>query len=171
MAPVIIAVAETAQDIAAALEKFLDPVHDQSAEITALMAECYSASSALRHLDRTIGPFPHHRRYPEISRDLATVKDSLNFTFKDVQRIVGRLGRLAAVRDAEYGYVWDDLCDFFQGESGNSLRRRMEIYGIVIEGLTDTLEEGCRPNVLKSFILQFADNVQACRAIPLNSTT
>ena len=142
MAPALIAVAERAQDIAAALEKFLNPVDDQSAEITALMAECLSTSSALRELDRKIGDFPYHRRYPDISGDLTTVKDSLNFTFKDVQRLFGGLGRVAVVPRAEYGYVWGDLCDYFRAESGNTLRRRLEIYCIVLQGLSYTLTEG-----------------------------
>lgn len=142
MAPAIIAVAERAQDIAAALDKFLDPVHDQSAEITALIAQCFATSSALRQLDRTIGPFPYHRHYPEISPDLTVVKDSLTYTFQDVERLFGRLGRVAAIPRAEYGYVWDDLCDFFRAESGNILERRLKIYCIVIEGLTDILIEG-----------------------------
>lgn len=142
MAPAIIAVAETAQDISAALEQFLDPVDDQSAEITALMAECLRVSSALRHIDRTIGPFPYHRHYPDISIDLTTVKDSLNYTFDDVHRLFGRLNRVALAPRAEYEHVWDDLCDHFYAESGNTLRRRLEIYRIVIEGLEDKLLEG-----------------------------
>ena len=142
MALALIAVAETAQDIAAALDKFLDPVDDQSAEITALMAEFLSTSSALRELDKTIGPFPHHRRYPDISHDLTTVKDSLTYTFRDVQRLFGRLGRVAVVPRAEYSYVWGDLCDHFRAESGNTLQRRLEIYCIVLQELTDTLIQG-----------------------------
>lgn len=142
MAPQLIAVAEKAQDVAAALDKFLGPLDDQSAEITALMAECLATSSALRALDRKIGDFPHHRHYPEISYDLTTVKDSLNYTFGDVKRIIGGLGRVAGVPRAEYGYVWQDLCAFFREESGNTLRRRLEIYCIVLEGLSDILTEG-----------------------------
>ena len=138
----LIAVAEDCIDIAEALRRFLIPVDDESAEITALIAECYSVSSALRHLERTIGPFPHHRYYPNISYDLSTVKDSLKFTFENVHRILGRLGRVAAVPRAEYGYVWDDLREYFYRESGNFLRRRLEIYGILLEGLTDILIEG-----------------------------
>ena len=138
----LIAVAEECIDIAEALRRFLIPVDDESAEITALIAECYSVSSALRNLERTIGPFPHHRYYPNISYNLTTVKDSLNFTFEDVHRILGRLGRVAVIPRAEYGYVWDDLYDFFYRESGNALRRRLEIYGSLLDGLTDILFEG-----------------------------
>ena len=137
-----IALAETAQDISAALEKFLGPVDDQSAEITKVMAQCLSVSSALRELEKTIGPFPYHRRYHQISYDLTTVKDSLNYTCRDVQRIFGGLGRVALVPHAEYIYVWRDLCEFIRIESGNTLRRRLEIYCIVLDELTSTLIEG-----------------------------
>ena len=135
----IIAVSEDCVDVAEALTKFLTPVNDQSAEIAALIAECYSVSSALRNLDRLIGPFPYHPYYRDISPDLTTVKDSLNYTFDDVHRILGRLGRVAAEPRAEYVYVWDDLCEYFYHESGNPLRRRLEIYCILLEGLTDIL--------------------------------
>lgn len=142
MAPQLIAVAEKAQDISAALDKFLGPLDDQSAEITALMAECLATSSALRALDRKIGDFPYHLHYPGISNDLTTVKDSLNYTFSDFKRILGGLGRVAVVPNAEYGYVWQNLCAFFRAESGNTLRRRLEIYCNVLEDLSDTLTEG-----------------------------
>ena len=136
----LIGVAEDCIDIAEALQRFLIPVDHESAEITDLIAECYSVSSALRHLERTIGPLPYHRYFLDISYDLTIVKDSLHLTFEDVHRILGRLGRVAAVPRAEYEYVWDDLRDFFYRESGNALRRRLEIYGTLLEGLTDILE-------------------------------
>lgn len=139
MAPALIAVAETAQDISAALEKFLVPVEDQSAEIAALMSICLSTSSALRGLDRIIGDFPYHPRYPDISYDLATVRRSLQFTFNHVQRL---FGGLAVLPRGEYIYVWRDLCNYFRAESGNSLYRRMEIYCLLLDGLSDTLIEG-----------------------------
>lgn len=142
MAPAIIAVAENAQDVAAALDRFLIHVPDYSAEIAALIAECYSVSSALLQIDRIIGPFPHHLYYRDISHDLTTVRESLDFTFDDVHRIFGRLGRVAAIPGAEYGHVWDDLCEYFFHESGNPLRRRLEIYCILLEGLTDIMIEG-----------------------------
>ena len=142
MAPALIAVAETAHDISAALDKFVVHVEDQSAEITALMAVCMSASSALRALDRTIGDFPHHPRYPDISYDLTTVRKSLKFTFDDVQRLFGGLAGVARLPRGEYIYVWRDLCDYFRAESGNTLHRRMDIYCTLLHGLSDILIEG-----------------------------
>ena len=140
MAPALIAVAETAQEVSAALEKFLVPVEDQSAEITALMALCLSTSSALRALDRIIGDFPHHPRYLDISYDLSIVRKSLRFTFDDVQRLFGP--RVAVLPRGEYIYVWRDVCDYFRAESGNTLGRRMQIYCTLLNELSDILIEG-----------------------------
>ena len=142
MAPALIAVAETAQDVSAALEKFLVPVEDQSAEIAALMAACISTSSALRALDRIIGDFPHHPRYLDISYDLRIVRKSLKYTLDDVQRLFGGLTRVALLPRGEYIYVWRDLCDYFRAESGNPLQRRMHIYCTLLDGLSDILLDG-----------------------------
>ena len=138
----LLVIAEKAQDIAATLDKFLNPVDAQTAEITALMSEWLSTSSALRELDRKMSDFPYHRRYPQISYDLTTVKDSLNFTFRDVQRLFGDLNRPAIIPRAKYTHVWDNLCEFFHTESGTSLKRRLKVYRIILRELTYTLIEG-----------------------------
>lgn len=135
----LMVIAEKAQDIAAALEKFLDPVDDRKTEITALIAECFFNFSALRELESEIDGFPYHRRYPRILRDLTTVRNSLDLTFKDVQRLFEGLDKIPR---AEYAYVWDNLCEFFQAESGTSLGRRLEVYRTVLRELTCTLIEG-----------------------------
>ncbi|KAL8785318.1 MAG: hypothetical protein Q9195_008687 [Heterodermia aff. obscurata] len=51
----LLAQAETAQDVAAGLNRFLDPVPEYSTEITALISECFAISSALRELQTAIG--------------------------------------------------------------------------------------------------------------------
>ena len=142
MVPALIAVAETAQDVSAALEKFLVPVEDQSAEISALMAVCLSTSSALRRVDRIIGDFANHPRYPDIAYDLATVRQSLRFTFDDFQRLCGGLPRVVVLPRGEFIYLWRDLCDYFRAESGNTLHRRMQIYCLLLDGISDILIEG-----------------------------
>ena len=134
---------ESAQDISAILNNFLDPLDDQSAEIRALIAECLSISSVLRDLDRKIGDkIPYHRRYPLISRDLTTVKDSLNYTFDDVKRLFRGSSRISLISRVEYNHIWQDLSSFFRKQSGNSLRRRLEIYCYVLKQLSYTLIEG-----------------------------
>ena len=137
----LIPLAETAQDITAALEKFLVPVEDQAAEIAALMSICLSTSSALRGLDRIIGNFPYHPRYPDISNNLATVRKSLTFTFNDIQRLFGGLATVAVLPLEEYNHVWRDLYNYFRAENG-TLYRRMEMYCFLLDGLSDTLIDG-----------------------------
>lgn len=96
MAHSLVAVAETAQDVGSGLSKFLDPVADASAEIAALIAECFSTSAALRKLDQAIEELEFDRSYARIRGDVAIVKDSLVYTFRDVQRLLewGWLARL-----------------------------------------------------------------------------
>lgn len=141
----LIAVAETAQDAGSALNKFLDPVADHSADITALIAQCFSTSSALRRLHKTIGDFPYHRRYSHITEDLTTVKTSLDYTFKDVQRLFGGLGK-GVINGAAYRRVWRELDDHFYEESGNALSRRLVLYQQFLQDLTTILVERCARN-------------------------
>ncbi len=137
----LIALAETAQDIGSGLNKFLDPVADHSADITAMIAQCFSTSSALRRLDKTIGEFRQHRRYPYIAEDLTTVRSSLHYTFKDVQRLFGGLGG-GVILGAAYRRVWRELTEHFYEESGNTLGRRLELYQNFLLELMNTLIEG-----------------------------
>ncbi len=138
----LIAIAETAQDVGCALSKFLDPVADASAEITSLIAECFSTSSALRKLANAIGDFPNPRRHVVVAGDVQTVKDSLRFTFSDVQRIVGGLARYPVISAASYRQAWRELDAHFQQQSNNTLTRRLKLYQLFIEGLRSILIEG-----------------------------
>ena len=135
----LIGLAETAQDIAAALGKFQEPIDDQLDEITARATECHSTSSTLRELSQRIQKYGS----PTILSDLETVRKSLDITFSDVQGLLQSLDRVSAVPSAEYVFVWRDLCTHFRTESGNSLQRRLEIYGIVLQQLSNRLPEGC----------------------------
>ena len=137
----LLMIAEDAQDVAGALNKFLDPVADYSAEITALIAQCFHTSSALRMLRDALNDYPFPRRHQLIAEDLDTVTDSLRYTFKDVQRIFGGLGRVGVRLGDEYRRVWRDLTDHFREESQSSLSRRLEYYQRFLHGLTDTLVE------------------------------
>lgn len=137
----LVAVAETAEDIGSGLNKFLDPVADHSADITALIAQCFSTSSALRRLDKAIGDFPRPRRYRYIAEDLTTVQHSLHYTFKDVERLFGGLGG-GVIFGAAYRRVWRELNAHFYDESGNTLSRRLELYQDFLHELTNTVIEG-----------------------------
>lgn len=138
----LVATAETAVDIASALSKFLDPLADSLVEITALIAECFSTSSALRKLDAAIGDFQDPRRHTAVAGQVRIVKDSLTFTFGDVQRIVGGLGRYPVISAASYRQTWRELVAHFQEQSNNTLTRRLKLYQQFIEGLRSILIEG-----------------------------
>lgn len=142
MAVNLIAVAETAQDIGSSLSKFLDPVADYSADITTLIAQCFSTSSALRRVDESLGEYPHHhRRYSYVAEDLEAVWRSLTYTVEDVQRIFGGLGR-GGLSGASYRRVWKELSDHFFDEAGSTLSRRLERYQQFLEELRYTLLYG-----------------------------
>ena len=125
----LLANAETAQDIAAGLNKFLDPVPEYSTEITALISECFAISSALRELTTAIGDQRYSRHLHLISEDLDVTISSLENTFDDVHRLFGGFGRINHIsRGSSYRSVWTDITVHFQEESGNSLCRRLEYY-------------------------------------------
>ena len=137
----LIAQAETAQDIAAGLNKFLDPVPEYSTEITALIAECFATSSALRELTAAIGDPRFNRQYHEVKEDISMTIRSLDYTFEDVRHLFGGLGRTNHVSQASaYRSVWTDITVHFQGESGNSLCRRLEYYKRFLFLLTCVIE-------------------------------
>lgn len=144
-----IATAESAQDVAAALDKFLDHIPEYDAEITALIGECFGLSSALRQLNTCYGDLQFHNNYVQISNDIHVTLQSINYTFDDVHGLLTGLGSsLHLSRTAAYRAVWDNIIVHFDRESNNSLGRRIGIYrrflGAVIcliEGDWLTLDE------------------------------
>lgn len=125
----LVAGAEAAQDIAAGLNKFLGPVPNYSTEITALISECFAISSALRELNSAIGDSRYNSGYHEISQDLTITLQSLGYTFHDVRRLFGDLGRAEHIsQSAAYRSVWQEITAHFMEESSNSLCRRLQFY-------------------------------------------
>ena len=124
-----LAVAETAQDVASGLNKFLDPVSEDATEITALISECFAISSALRELDTAVGDPRHNRRYYRIDEEADVTLDSLRYTFEDVR---GHFGDLARNDRGSFGMacrrVWQEMSEHFEDESGNTLCMRLEYY-------------------------------------------
>ena len=118
----LVAVAESAQDIAAGLNKFLDAVPERSTEITGLISECFAISSALRELSNAIRDPLYYRRFELIQKDVTIVGQSLDYTFQDVER------RFGGLRTATYRQVWREMDAHFRAESGNTLVTRLEYY-------------------------------------------
>ncbi|MCJ1466592.1 hypothetical protein MMC07_005212 [Pseudocyphellaria aurata] len=143
----LIATAETAQDIAAGLNKFLEPVSESSTEITGLIAECFGISSTLRELSDAVGDLRQNRRYLSISEDVRMVLLSLNYTFDDVRHLFGGLARTNHITlSSGYRQVWRDIETFFQGESRNTLGVRLEYYKTFLVHLVCIIIEGSSPD-------------------------
>ncbi|KAL8914949.1 MAG: hypothetical protein Q9171_000576 [Xanthocarpia ochracea] len=139
----LIALAESAQDIASGFNKFLDPLPESSVEITALIAECYAISSALRELNSAKDDPRYYHDFPLIYNDVAIVRESLDYTFRDVTRLFGSLGRLTHIpRKAAFHHVWRDIDEFFYHESHAPLLRRLETNKAFLLELTNLLVDG-----------------------------
>ena len=137
----LVAVAEKAVAVGSALSQLLDPVADSFAEITALIAQCFSTSSSLRRLCNAITDHQYPDRHRRVSADVTTVRVSLEYTFEDAQRIFRNFRRDVPLHTA-YRRVWTELEDYFWDESQNTLSRRLGYCQDLLDHLTDTLVEG-----------------------------
>ncbi|KAL8654393.1 MAG: hypothetical protein Q9226_003459 [Calogaya cf. arnoldii] len=139
----LIAVAESAQDIAAGFNKFLEPVPEISTDITALISECYAISSGLRELNTTIEDPIYYQDFEYRYNDVAVVKEALDYTFKDVTRLFGGLSRPTHIsRKTAYHQVWREIADFFYQESNASLCGRLEASRLFLAELTYLIIDG-----------------------------
>lgn len=137
----LIATAETAQDVASGFNKFLEPVSESSIEITGLIAECFAISSALRELSTAAEDPRNTRRYASITEDIRLILRTLEYTFDDVHRLCGGLGRPTYITVSEsYRQVWREIETTFQLESRNSLCDRLVYYRRFIRQLISIIE-------------------------------
>ncbi|KAI4277655.1 MAG: hypothetical protein LQ337_001618 [Flavoplaca oasis] len=142
----LIAVAESAQDIASGFNKFLEPLPEISTELTALISECYAISSALREINTAKEDPRYYHDYEFIYNDVAVVRETLDYTFKDVNRLFGGLGRPTHIsRRTAFYQVWSEIDDFFYQESNRSLCKRLEASRLFLTELTCILMDG-RPS-------------------------
>lgn len=140
----LIAVAEKAQDIAAGFNKFLDPVPEIATEITGLISECYAISSALRELNTATQDPRYAYDYAFVAKDIHTIRYSLDYTFTDVFRLFGGLGRPAShvSNRALYNQVWREIDDYFYRESNSSLCKRLEHNRLYLQEISCILIDG-----------------------------
>lgn len=129
---------ETAQDIAAAFVKFQDPVSEAAPEIASLIAELFAVSAALQelHAAQTNQRYHHRRDVVSVEEDKRTVLRSVEYTFKDINRRFGDLGRnIYRTHREAYTAVWRDINCHFEDECHDSLVQRLEYYKIFIVDL------------------------------------
>lgn len=141
----LVASAETAQDIASVFNKFLDPVPEHSAEITGLISVCFALSSALRELAEVLLDPRLQSRQDLIKADLQTLLRSLGYTFDDVHRLFGGIGRTTHISpSAGYRAVWRDVESHFREESNNTLSQRLKFYRMFLDDMIDIIYDGWR---------------------------
>lgn len=139
----LIAVAESAQEVAVGFNKFLDPVPEISTEITALMSECYAISSELHKFHIARDDQRRYYEYDQIYTDVSNVWQSLECTFGDIIRLFGGLGRPGHVsRRAAYHQVWREIDSHFYQESRLSLCKRLEYNRLFLKQLNSILIDG-----------------------------
>ena len=140
----LLARAEVAQDAASALHNFLELCPDLSTEITALISELYAVSSALRGLSSTIVDLQHTGFYTRIAGEVLLTSDSIQHTFEDFNRLLGRLGQYLGQwhESAAYRRTWDDIDDFFYDQSNCVLRKRLLFYRNYLLQMVYVIEQG-----------------------------
>ena len=139
----LVALAESARDVAICLDKFLEHLPENSTEITALISECYAISSALRELSTAKDDPLYYRGYLEITQDVNVVLRSLDYTFHDVHRLFGGLGRTSHLTTrSAFSSVWRDIEDHFQHESRSTLCKRLEYNRLYLHDLLCMLIDG-----------------------------
>ncbi|KAL4785688.1 hypothetical protein BJX76DRAFT_165416 [Aspergillus varians] len=133
--------AGVAEEVAAGLRRFRDPLPEHATEITALIADLYTISSSLKALE----DLSRHHRYGAIFNvaraDVNLVSASLQYTLDDIVDFFGDLdGRKASSRSA-YKRTWSSMCAFFMDESGESLPTRLAKYKVFLNELEDLIKE------------------------------
>ena len=137
----LIAKAETAQDIAAAFNKFLEPVSDSSTEITGLISELFAISSSARELSNACSDPRYRGRKILVEEDTRTVLLSIEYTFNDINRLFGGLDRPIYITKREaYRGVWKTIITHFEDESTDPLIQRLESYRRFLLDLAEIIQ-------------------------------
>ena len=133
--------ADSAEDAAAGFRMFREPLPDDRAEITDLIAELFTISSSLRTFDDLAGERRYRRTFVVACEDLDLIRTSLNFTIEDIVDFFGSIEpSKPAPRDA-YRKTWRELRSFFRKEAGYTLASRLGKYTAFLKELKDMVKE------------------------------
>ena len=137
----LVAIYEQAEDVAAALEKFREPVSDSASEITEVISRLYYISSATRKLDKACASPRNQRRKDLIYDDINNLLQSIRYTFGDINKSFGDLDqpRFLTLRDAYRG-VWGNIIAHFKAESSDPLVRRLLFYSQSLSDFSEIVE-------------------------------
>ena len=132
----LIAISETAQEIATTILKFQDYVTGSATEVTALASELFAISAALLELKTALTEPRNRARKEEVEDDKSLVTGSLDYTFKDFNRFLPGLDNRRYTRRENFRDVWRQIDTHFRNESHNSLLSRLEYYKRFLHDLT-----------------------------------
>lgn len=137
----LIARAESAEELLSALKRFREVIPESAVEITALIAELFAVSTALRELFNLHNDPRCEQRYPDIAEDVLLTLHSFDYTFDDFRTRLGGLDRPSHLSNATvHRRVWRNILEHFERESGNPLTRRLEICRAFLVELSYELE-------------------------------
>ncbi|KAL2003602.1 hypothetical protein VTN02DRAFT_3148 [Thermoascus thermophilus] len=150
--------AVNAEDVAAGLRQFRDPLPEHSTEITGMIADLYAISTALNSLEELTSSRHYRHNLHLVQPDLDLVQASLKYTLEDVVDFFGDLdSRRTLTRDV-YKQTWIDLSTFFNNEIHYSLATRLGKYKLFLKELEDIMKNKS-PDV--AFLSGLRSNIRA----------
>ena len=120
-----------------------------SAEISSLIAELYSTGSALLEFRAALIEPRYAQRRGLVEEDKYVVLKSLEFTLRDVKKLLGDLNDstttaaslgIRVSRRETYRTVWAQIEKFFKNESNNTLRTRFLYYRKFLTNCTNVVK-------------------------------
>ncbi|RDW86556.1 uncharacterized protein DSM5745_03198 [Aspergillus mulundensis] len=134
--------AGVAEEVAAGLRRFRDPLPEHSTEITGLIADLFTISTSLKTLE-DLSLHHHYGAIFNVARsDVDLVSASLQYTLDDIVDFFGDIdSRRGSTNRNAYKRTWVAMSRFFQEESGYSLPRRLANYKSFLKELEDLISE------------------------------
>ncbi|KAL2854847.1 hypothetical protein BJY01DRAFT_25402 [Aspergillus pseudoustus] len=133
--------AGTAEEVAAGLRRFRDPLPEHATEITGLIADLYQISTSLKTLEDLSADRRYRLNIPFARPDLDLASASLQYTLDDVVDFFGHLeGPRALSRDI-HKRIWLSMGRFFMEESAETLDIRLAKYKVFLIELEDYIKD------------------------------
>ena len=138
MSSALITDAKVTEDVATALQLWLEHVPKYATDISGSISELFGISSALRALDNALDPKNHGNAFARIQKQLPLVRDTLRLTLYTIRRMYSTLAAVNEPNPKIYKSLWEDVCAQFKVE-GPSLCTRLEWFRVYVNGLFDVL--------------------------------
>lgn len=136
--------AKDADDVASALQVFVEEVEQDAVQITGDISELFAISSWLRSFDEALRNPRLARQSNRLARDLDLVIPSIETTLDLVRQLLGETRLPGSLELPDYDAVWDQIRVEFERD-GPPLSARLELYHRYLEAMFDLLQS--RPPV------------------------